>query len=66
LDTDNPASLARHTADCVVEAIPEQQKEVVGGKYFIQFSFTALSTATAIPIIEAIGIGHASTIGMCT
>lgn len=35
---------------------------VIAGKYFVQYTFGALAIGSAIPIIDAIGVGLSSTI----
>ncbi|KAJ8117866.1 hypothetical protein OPT61_g1031 [Boeremia exigua] len=45
------------------EAIPKARREIISGKYMVQYTFSAISSATAVPLIEAVGTGPAGTIG---
>jgi MFS family permease len=45
------------------EAIPKKRREVIGGKYVVQYTFSACASAGSVPLMEAVGIGPASTIG---
>ncbi|KAF2439353.1 synaptic vesicle transporter [Karstenula rhodostoma CBS 690.94] len=45
------------------EAIPRKRREVIAGKYLIQYTFSACSSAATVPLIETIGIGPTATIG---
>lgn len=36
----------------------------MAGKYFIQYAFSAAGSATALPLINAIGVGAACTLSM--
>jgi hypothetical protein len=45
-----------------IEAIPKKRREVIAGKYLVQYTFSACSSASAVPLMEAIGIGPSSTI----
>ncbi|KAF3052625.1 hypothetical protein E8E11_010814 [Didymella keratinophila] len=47
----------------VIEAIPKKRREIIAGKYMVQYSFSAISIASAVPLIEAVGTGPAGTIG---
>lgn len=46
------------------EVLPDKRTQVIAGKYCIQYSFGALASGTAVPLIESIGVGPSSTIGM--
>ena len=48
----------------MVGAIPEKRREVIGGKYLLQYTFSACSTAGAVPLLDTIGVGPATMIGM--
>lgn len=50
-------------ADAIIEAMPKKRREVIGGKYLLQYTFSACSTAGAVPLLEAIGVGPSTTIG---
>ncbi|KAL1981014.1 hypothetical protein VTN96DRAFT_3238 [Rasamsonia emersonii] len=43
------------------EVMPGKRTEVMAGKYFIQYAFSAAGSATALPLINAIGVGAACT-----
>lgn len=45
------------------EVLPKQRTEVIASKYFVQYCFAAAGSASMVPLIDAIGIGLASTIG---
>ncbi|KAL5433465.1 hypothetical protein PMIN07_011372 [Paraphaeosphaeria minitans] len=45
------------------EAIPKKRREVIAGKYLIQYTFSACASAGTVPLMEAIGIGPTATIG---
>ncbi|KAF2631026.1 putative MFS transporter [Macroventuria anomochaeta] len=45
------------------EAIPKKRCEIIAGKYMVQYTFSAISSASAVPLIEAVGTGPAGTIG---
>lgn len=45
------------------EAIPDKKGEVVAGKYLIQYMFAAAACASAEPLLDAVGVGLACTIG---
>ncbi|PNS19854.1 Quinidine resistance protein 1 [Sphaceloma murrayae] len=48
-----------------VEAVPERRMEVVAGKYFAQYGFGGAAAAGGmVPLIDAVGIGAATTIGV--
>lgn len=49
--------------DMTVEAIPKKRREIIAGKYMVQYTFAAISSASAVPLIEAVGSGPAGTIG---
>lgn len=49
--------------DRLVEARPKARREVIAGKYLVQYSFSAISCASTVPLIETIGTGPAGTIG---
>ncbi|CAN9336261.1 unnamed protein product [Alternaria alternata] len=44
------------------EAFPKKRREVIAGKYLIQYTFSACSSAGVVPLMEAIGIGPTATI----
>ncbi|KAL2866440.1 putative MFS transporter [Aspergillus lucknowensis] len=44
------------------EALPAQRSEVIGGKYIIQYTFSAGASALVVPLIDAIGVGWTFTI----
>ncbi|THC99333.1 hypothetical protein EYZ11_001145 [Aspergillus tanneri] len=44
------------------EALPEQRREVISGKYIIQYIFAAGSSALVDPVIDRIGVGWTFTI----
>ncbi|KAF2129405.1 putative MFS transporter [Dothidotthia symphoricarpi CBS 119687] len=46
------------------EAIPKKRGEVIAGKYIVQYTFAALATSQSIPLMQAVGVGPASTIGV--
>lgn len=46
------------------EVLPKQRPEVIAGKYLIQYAFSAAGSAGIVPLIDAIGIGPATTIGV--
>lgn len=48
------------------EARPKARREVIAGKYMVQYTFSAISVASTVPLIEAIGTGPAGTIGTFT
>ncbi|ROW03842.1 hypothetical protein VPNG_07284 [Cytospora leucostoma] len=52
------SSLNTYTA----EVIPESKRNILASKYLIQYIFCAVSTATIMPLIGAIGVGWAMTI----
>ncbi|KAL3417414.1 major facilitator superfamily transporter [Phlyctema vagabunda] len=45
------------------EVLPAKRTEVITGKYFIQYLFSAGSSASILPLINSIGVGLATTIG---
>lgn len=45
------------------EALPKKRREVIAGKYAVQYVFGACACAGAGPLIKAIGVGSACTIG---
>lgn len=45
------------------EAIPKKRKEVIAGKYLVQYAFNACACASTVPLMEAIGIGATVTVG---
>lgn len=45
------------------EAIPEHRIKIIASKYFTQYIFGAAGNAAIVPLINATGIGIASTIG---
>ncbi|KAE8389378.1 major facilitator superfamily domain-containing protein [Aspergillus alliaceus] len=44
------------------EALPHKRYEVMAGKYIIQYSFSAGSSALVLPVINAVGVGWTFTI----
>ncbi|KAL1794621.1 hypothetical protein ACET3X_006437 [Alternaria dauci] len=44
------------------EAFPKKRREVIAGKYLIQYTFSACASAGVVPLMEAIGIGPTATI----
>ncbi|EON61091.1 hypothetical protein W97_00302 [Coniosporium apollinis CBS 100218] len=54
------ASLNTYSA----EVLPRKRTEVITGKYCIQYTFGACASAASVPLIDAIGIGPASMIGV--
>lgn len=46
------------------EAIPKKRREVIGGKYVVQYTFSACASAGSVSLMEAVGVGPAATIGM--
>ncbi|KAF2637308.1 putative MFS transporter [Massarina eburnea CBS 473.64] len=46
------------------EAFPKKRREVIAGKYLVQYVFSAASSAGCVPLIEAIGVGPTATIGV--
>ncbi|KAI1486759.1 synaptic vesicle transporter [Biscogniauxia mediterranea] len=46
------------------EVLPKRRTEVIASKYLIQYTFAAAGSATIVPLIDAIGIGPASTISV--
>ena len=46
------------------EVLPRQRPEIIAGKYLVQYTFAAVGSAAIVPLIDAIGIGWASTIGV--
>ncbi|KAH8629869.1 hypothetical protein IG631_14446 [Alternaria alternata] len=44
------------------EAFPKKRREVIAGKYLVQYTFSACSSAGVVPLMEAIGIGPTATI----
>jgi hypothetical protein len=47
----------------MVEAIPKKRREIIAGKYMVQYTFSAIASASAVPLIDAVGYGPAGTIG---
>ncbi|KAJ4337038.1 hypothetical protein N0V95_008454 [Ascochyta clinopodiicola] len=45
------------------EAVPKKRREIIAGKYMVQYTFSAISSAAAVPLIDAVGTGPAGTIG---
>ncbi|PSN60172.1 putative MFS transporter [Corynespora cassiicola Philippines] len=45
------------------EADPKKRRETIAGKYLVQYLFSACASAGAVPLIEVIGVGPATTIG---
>ncbi|KAJ4349389.1 uncharacterized protein N0V89_008004 [Didymosphaeria variabile] len=45
------------------EAIPRKRREVIAGKYLVQYTFSAFASTCTVPLMEAIGIGPTATIG---
>jgi MFS family permease len=45
------------------EALPKKRREVIAGKYIIQYIFGACACSATGPLISAIGVGLACTIG---
>ncbi len=50
-------------ADSRIEARPKARREVMAGKYLVQYASAAISIASTVPLIEAVGTGSAGTIG---
>jgi hypothetical protein len=50
-------------SDKSVEVIPKKRREIIAGKYIVQYTFAAVASATAVPLIDAVGTGPAGTIG---
>lgn len=46
------------------EVLPSQRRRVIMTKYLTQYSFAAGASASAVPMINSIGYGRASTLGM--
>ncbi|KAI0599590.1 major facilitator superfamily domain-containing protein [Biscogniauxia sp. FL1348] len=46
------------------EVLPKRRTEVIASKYLIQYTFASAGSAAMVPLIDAIGIGPASTIGV--
>ena len=44
------------------EVIPQQRTNVITGKYFIQYTFSAGGSAAAVPMIDGMGTGLTFTI----
>ncbi|KAL1968728.1 hypothetical protein VTN77DRAFT_1554 [Rasamsonia byssochlamydoides] len=42
--------------------MPGKRTEVMAGKYFIQYAFSAAGSASALPLINTIGVGAACTL----
>lgn len=49
--------------DKTSEAIPKKRREIIAGKYMVQYTFSAFASASAVPLIDAVGTGPAGTIG---
>lgn len=45
-----------------VEVIPKKRREVIGGKYLVQYFGAACASAGSVSMMEAIGIGPTATI----
>nr|AAD34564.1 unknown [Aspergillus terreus] len=45
-----------------VEALPRNRSAVIAGKYMIQYSFSAGSSALVVPVIDALGVGWTFTL----
>lgn len=46
------------------EVLPKQRAEVIASKYMVQYTFSAIGSAAIVPLIDAIGVGLAGTIGV--
>lgn len=46
------------------EVLPKQRPEIIAGKYLVQYTFSAGGSAGIVPLIDAIGVGPATTIGV--
>ncbi|KAI5918471.1 synaptic vesicle transporter [Camillea tinctor] len=46
------------------EVLPKQRSEVIASKYLIQYIFAGAGSASMVPLIDTIGIGPATTIGV--
>jgi hypothetical protein len=46
-----------------VEAIPKKRREIIAGKYMVQYTFSAIASAATVPLMDAVGTGPAGTIG---
>lgn len=46
------------------EVLPKQRAEVIASKYMVQYTFSAVGSAAIVPLIDAIGVGLAGTIGV--
>ncbi|KAF2015283.1 MFS general substrate transporter [Aaosphaeria arxii CBS 175.79] len=46
------------------EAIPKRRREVMVGKYLLQYIAGACATSGAVPLMEAVGVGWSSTIAV--
>ncbi|KAE8383720.1 putative MFS transporter [Aspergillus bertholletiae] len=44
------------------EALPKARRDVIASKYFIQYTFSAVASAVATSLIDAVGLGPACTI----
>jgi MFS family permease len=45
------------------EVLPKNRREVMAGKYLVQYSFAATGSGVIVSIVDAIGVGPAQTIG---
>ncbi|KAK4622138.1 MFS-type transporter ppsE [Fulvia fulva] len=55
------AALAGLNTYCA-EVMPKRRSDAIASKYVVQYTFSALATATCVPMIDAIGVGWQSTI----
>ncbi|ORY64839.1 major facilitator superfamily domain-containing protein [Pseudomassariella vexata] len=46
------------------EVLPKRRTEVIAGKYLVQYTSAAIGSASIVPLIDAIGVGPATTIGV--
>lgn len=44
--------------------MPFERPEAIASKYFVRYSFAAVASGTIIPLINAVGVGVQSTIGV--
>jgi hypothetical protein len=57
-------SIDRKLMNNRAEAMPKKRREVIAGKYIIQYTFSAGASAGAVPFMEAVGLGPSTTLSI--
>lgn len=51
-------------ADPETEVMPRSRQEAIASKYIVQYTFSALATAFAVPLADVVGVGIQCTISV--